>query len=49
MIRKLLCWLGWHDYKEVTARVPNGAGENGGLSFYKTKTVFCIHCGKVKK
>lgn len=47
MIRKLLCWLGWHDwiikkftYYQKNIFKPHKQNE------YK---IVCKHCGKVKK
>lgn len=45
MIRKLLCWLGWHKYEKA----PNGLIWYHHINRYDTKYDFiCKHCGKVK-
>ena len=44
MIRKLLCWLGWHEwiYWENTRAY-------GNISVILDKGFKCKHCGKVKR
>lgn len=43
MIRKLLCWLGLHNWVKRTLILPNGIS-----SSYTQKMVICKHCWKVK-
>lgn len=57
MIRKLLCWLGFHEYEikyksyykspTIIQRLFQGKQCND-CSFYKLYTKECKHCGKVK-
>lgn len=57
MIRKLMCWLGWHEWCEISFEMclfPKGykckARDSSfckGCKYY-CKYV-CKHCGKVKK
>lgn len=49
MIRKLLCWLGWHEYKwgckvpiQYMRCIPD-------CVFCKHNKLICKHCGKVKR
>ena len=51
MIRKLMCWLGWHEYKYTklcmmlaSPNRPQGSPDYEPIYGYK-----CIHYGKVKK
>ena len=44
MIRKLLCWLGWHKWVKRTFILPDGFG-----SSYAQKKFICKYCWKVKK
>ena len=52
MIRKLLCWLGWHDYHniEMVKYINKGIDDNGNTIFnvnpYYRKC--CKHCGAIK-
>lgn len=57
MIRKLLCWLGWHEWKikynsycESPSIYYSCHGcKCSDCSFYKVYTKECKHCGKVKR
>lgn len=40
MIRRLLCWLGFHEWEFFDAEVWGSRVRN---------KQFCVHCGKVKK
>lgn len=46
MIRKILCWLGFHYFFYVTGIVEN-KNEKGTFTKYST-TKECAYCGKVK-
>lgn len=44
MIRKLSCWLGWHEWRYVGRRTIFDILDG------KPETKFiCEHCGKIKK
>jgi len=45
MIRKLLCWLGWHDWVEYVKTKPT----KGIFVLITYKEMRCKHCGKVKR
>lgn len=45
MIRKLLCWLGWHEWEEFVSKTY--IEKLGALNFEEAYK--CKHCGKVKK
>lgn len=54
MIRKLLCWLGWHEWEERIGYCScQGCAwyEDSGLRVCKgcDYCKFCKHCGKVKR
>ena len=57
MIRKLLCWLGFHewnvDYTDCCTYPNKGcAGKHCNKCEYfkkKYKVIYCKHCGKVKR
>lgn len=48
MIRKLLCWLGFHEW---VCRNACGDCEVNKIHGHKCliKSLYCKHCGKVKK
>ena len=45
MIRKLMCWLGWHEWVDYTLTIPNGEY----FILIKKACKRCIHSGKVKE
>lgn len=54
MIRKLLCWLGYHDWYTITKctkpkdyRCLNGYCD--GCQYLKDLKTVCLVCGKVKR
>ena len=54
MIRKLLCWLGWHEwYDERMCETCKYRGSLYGCFVFSkdctNKRKRCKHCGKVKK
>ena len=51
MIRKLLCWLGWHEWKSLCAICWNGSTDYCEQDCNKcpNEIICCKHCGKVKK
>ena len=57
MIRKLLCWLGWHEWKikynsycESPSIYYSCHGcKCSDCSFYKVYTKECKHCGAIKR
>lgn len=46
MIRRLLCWLGWHELKYIPLREWEKLLKKGHKGHLMLK---CKHCGKVKK
>ena len=55
MIRKLLCWLGFHNYidccNDGKCSVSTGmiSGDCYNCPYGHNQNVICIHCGKVKR
>ena len=54
MIRKLMCWLGWHEYKKAcTIWKTKGACYMWRIKSACSKCEYykpiCKHCGKIKK
>lgn len=50
MIRRLLCWLGWHDWKWICEKCPITGGSWACLMRcpYPRGGFYCKHCGKEK-
>lgn len=46
MIRNLLCWLGWHEWKYIPLRKWEKLLKKGHKGHLMLK---CKYCGKVKK
>ena len=52
MIRKLLCWLGWHEYQRVEMiKYTNKGTDNEGNTIINVKPFYrkqCKHCKHIK-
>lgn len=49
MIRKLLCWLGWHEWVLACAKYCNIVWKcNPNCQTCQARKEVCIHCGKVR-
>jgi hypothetical protein len=52
MIRRILCWLGLHEWEHIVYAMSNGFSSYGDLRIPNIKLegkTICKHCGKVKR
>ena len=53
MIRKLLCWLGYHNYKRIEmVKYVNQGNDNKGNTIFNVKPYYrkqCKHCQHIKE